>query len=90
MKTINTIKSSNYTFTIKNSVPEVGDLIHQIGVVTKVSELDQIEVGNFTDSQWRDMDDRNISYDFYCIEYVIQDEFGDDYDEDYIAIEREA
>lgn len=91
MKTINTIKSSNYTFTIKNSVPEVGDLIHQIGVVTEVKELSQNEVGYFTDSQWRDMDDRNISYDFYRIEYVIQDEeFGDEYDEDYIAIEREA
>lgn len=84
---MSTIKSSNYTFTIKNSVPEVGDLIHQIGVVTEVKELSQNEVGYFTDSQWRDMDDRNISYDFYCIEYVIQDE---EYDEDYIAIEREA
>ena len=88
---MSTIKSSNYTFTIKNSVPEVGDLIHQIGVVTEVKELSQNEVGYFTDSQWRDMDDRNISYDFYRIEYVIQDEeFGDDYDEDYIAIERKA
>ncbi len=88
---MSTIKSSNYTFTIKNSVPEVGDLIHQIGVVTEVKELSQNEVGYFTDSQWRDMDDRNISYDFYRIEYVIQDEeFGDEYDEDYIAIEREA
>lgn len=88
---MSTIKSSNYTFTIENSVPEVGDLIHQIGVVTEVKELSQNEVGYFTDSQWRDMDDRNISYDFYCIEYVIQDEeFGDEYDEDYIAIEREA
>lgn len=88
---MSTIKSSNYTFTIKNSVPEVGDLIHQIGVVTEVKELSQNEVGYFTDSQWRDMDERNISYDFYRIEYVIQDEeFGDEYDEDYIAIEREA
>lgn len=52
--------------------------------------MDQNEVGYFTDSQWRDMDDRNISYDFYRIEYVIQDEFGNDYDEDYIAIERQA
>lgn len=87
---MSTIKSSNYTFTIENSVPEVGDLIHQIGVVTEVKELSQNEVGYFTDSQWRDMDDRNISYDFYRIEYVIQDEFGNDYDEDYIAIERQA
>nr|DAP54886.1 MAG TPA: hypothetical protein [Caudoviricetes sp.] len=87
---MSTIKSSNYTFTIKNSVPEVGDLIHQIGVVTEVKELSQNEVGYFTDSQWRDMDERNISYDFYRIEYVIQDEFGNDYDEDYIAIERQA
>lgn len=87
---MNTIKTTKYTFTIENSVPEVGDLIHQIGVVTEAVELDQIEAGNFTDSQWRDMNARNISYDFYRIEYVIQDEFGNDYDEDYIAIEREA
>ena len=52
---MSTIKSSNYTFTIKNSVPEVGDLIHQIGVVTEVKELSQNEVGYFTDSQWRDI-----------------------------------
>lgn len=75
---------------MKVFVPEVGDKIHQIGVVTKVTELDQIEAGTFTDEQWRDMNERNISYDFYCIEYVIRDELGDDYDEDYIAIEREA
>lgn len=87
---MSTIKSSKYTFTIEGIVPEVGDKIHQIGVVTKVTELDQIEAGTFTDEQWRDMNERNISYDFYCIEYVIRDELGDDYDEDYIAIEREA
>nr|DAV66786.1 MAG TPA: hypothetical protein [Bacteriophage sp.] len=86
-----TIKTSRYTFTLENSVPEVGDIVSHEWTVTAVTELDQIEAGDLTERQWRDMNQRNVSYDFYRIESVRTDDDGDeDYDEDYIAVERLA
>lgn len=84
------IKTSKYTFTVENSVPEVGDIVSEEWTVTAVTELDQIEAGELTDEQWRDMNQRDVSYDFYRIESVRKDDDDEDCDEYYIAIERQA
>lgn len=84
------IKTSKCTFTVENSVPEVGDIVSEEWTVTAVTELDQIAAGELTDEQWRDMNQRDVSYDFYRIESVRKDDDDEDYDEEYIAIEREA
>ena len=84
------IKTSKYTFTVENSVPEVGDVVSEEWTVTAVVELAQYEIGEISDRDWRDMNERNVSYDFYRIESVRKDDDDEDYDEEYIAIEREV